>query len=169
MTLQGPEPLITALRQRLVDDLPGHVTTVNGEVTDGTTIVSPDAANILDYLPSVGELVNFPTVAIEHGPGRFEDDTGHEATGVYDLVVVAFVQDADPQRLARVVRRTHRAVMRTVLAGRAIGSGSGAAWGVTLNSFDFGPALTRRERGDAPPDTYMTWVAMSIRCRIDES
>lgn len=169
MTIQGPEPAVTALRQRIEDDLPAAVAVVNGAVTDGITIAAPDAANVLDYMPAIGELVNFPTVAIEHGPGRFEDDTGHDATGVYDLAVVAFVQDADPQRLARIVRRTMTALMRCVLAGRAFGTGDGAVWGLTLRATDFGPALSKRERSDEPPDTYMTWATVAIRCKIDES
>lgn len=168
MALQGVEPAVAALRTRIATDLGGHVTTINAAVTDGYTITTPDAQNILDYMPSVGELVAFPTVGIEHGPGRFQDDTGYSATGVYDLIVVTFVQHAEPQGLARLVRRHQLAMLRTVMADRNLGSGTGIPWGVTLRNMDFGPALTRRDRGDGPPDTYMTWSAIAVQVKLDE-
>lgn len=167
MTLRGVEPAVAALKTRLDSDLADRVDAINATVTDGTTLAQPAA--ILDYMPSVGELVDFPTVAIEHGPGRFQDDTGWEATGVYDLIVVAFVQHAEPQHLARLVRRYQLAVLRCVLQDRNLGSGTGVPWGVTLRGMDFGPALTRREREDEPPGTYMTWTAVALTVKLDES
>lgn len=165
--IRGVEPAVTALHSRLATDLNAHIDTINATVTDGYTIPWPE--HVHDYMPSVGELVAFPTIGIEHGPGRFQDDTGWEATGVYDLIVVAFVQHAEPQALARMVRRYQLAVLRTVMAGRNLGSGDGIPWGVTLKGMDFGPALTRRDRGDGPPDTYMTWTAVAVQVKLDES
>jgi len=167
VTLRGVEPAVEALRTRIATDLNAHIDTINATVTDGTTIPHPE--QVLDYMPSVGELVAFPTIGIEHGPGRFEDDTGFEATGVYELIVVSFVQHAEPQALARMVRRYQLAVLRTVMKDRNLGSGTGIPWGVVLRGMDFGPALTRRDRGDGPPDTYMTWSAIALTVKLDES
>jgi hypothetical protein len=168
MTLEGVVAAVSALHARILSDLGAQVATINAAVTDEYTILNPDPQNVLDYMPSVGELVSFPTVGIEHGPGRFEDDTGWSATGVYDLIVVTFVQHAEPQGLARLVRRHQLAMLRTIMAGRNLGSGQGIPWGVTLRNMDFGPALTRRDRGDGPPDTYMTWSAIAVQVKLDE-
>lgn len=167
MTLRGVEPAVSALQTRLAAQLPTHVAAINATVTDGITIHQPE--QVLDYLPSAGEILAFPTVGIEHGQHRLEDDTGHEATGVANLIVVAFVQHAEPRDLARYVRRYHLAVMRAALDSRNLGVGTGVPWGVTYRGGDFGPALKDKLRGDEPPNTYWTWCAVGLVCKYDES
>ena len=168
MTIRGVEPAVLALRDRLSSGLATAIATINAAATDG--VVVPDPAAVLDYMPAPGELVQFPTVGIEHAGGRWEDDTGWEATGVYDLVVVAFVQDADQQTLARFVRRYHLAVCRTVFTNtRNLGSGDGIPWSVQIVGFDFGPSTSTKVLSDEPPYTYWTWVAVAMRCKLTEA
>jgi len=167
MPIRGVEPAVNALRQRIEDDLPANIAAINATVTDGTLIEDPVV--VTDYVQPPGELVQFPSIGIEHGPGRWEDDTGYGATGVYDLIVVAFVQNADQQSLARYVRRYHLALTRTIFStSRNLGSGDGIPWSAQVNGFDFGPALTVKEVHDTPPHTYMTWVAIAVRVKLDE-
>lgn len=147
--------------------MPAAIAAVNDELTDDTVIDEPRA--ILDFMPPPGLLNKFPTIGIEHGPGRWEDDTGYAATGVYDLIVVAFVQKHDQQQLARYVRRYHLALTRTIFTNsRNLGTGDGIPWSCQLTAFDFGPALTTKQIADQPPQTFMTWVAIGVRVKLDE-
>ncbi len=161
------EPVISALKKRLTDDLPAAITAVNATITDGTTIDAPQA--ILDYLPPLELLLAFPTIGIGEGPGRIEDDTGHASTGVHELSVVAFIQAADQQTLVRQLRRTRTAVLRTILDGRhledAVDVARNRAWGVRLKQVVPGPTL-----GDLQAQSVVTWwsyVRIVIECRSD--
>lgn len=165
--IRGIEAGVNALVTRLTDDLPAAVDEINQAAQDDHLIAAP--TRILDYIPSLGSLYDPFTVAIGHGPGRFEDDLGFEAVGVYDVSVVAFVQDPDQQALARKVRRYQLALLRTVLQGRNLGSGTGLPWGMQLLRADFGPSLGDRPSGDEPPAAFLTWTTIDVRLRLDES
>lgn len=167
MTIRGPEPAVNALRERLEQDLPAAIDAVNSDVTDGYTVEHP--ARVLDYMPPFDTIQSFPTVCIEHGPGRFEDDTGYEATGVYDLTVIAVLSDADQQSLTRKLRRYLLAMTRVTLEGRDLGSGTGIPWGVTVVGFDFGPALADKARKAEEPAAFRSWTELTVRVKLDES
>lgn len=167
MTIRGPEPAVNALRERLEQDLPAAVDQINAEVTDGYAIDLP--ARVLDYMPPFDTIQAFPTVCIVHGPGRFEDDTGYEATGVYDLTVVAVLSDADQQALTRKLRRYLLALTRVALEGRNLGTGDGVPWGVTLRGFDFGPAMADKPDTAQPPAAFLSWTELTVTVKLDES
>lgn len=162
MTLRLIEPAVDALLSRLQSDLPAAVTTVNGEHSDGYTIEAP--AQVYDFVPPESMLTDFPTVGITHVDGRFEDDIGSSATGVYRLAVYTFVQDSDQEALAKKIRRTTLAVARVVLASRNFGTGSGVPWGVTVDRIDYGPALADTDK----PESYMSFSVLTVQVKLDE-
>jgi hypothetical protein len=152
------EHLIAAMVARLTADLPGVIDTINAEATDG--LVIPYVDQVLDYVPTPTILNRFPTVAVQDGPSDFQDDVGWSATGVHDLVLVTFVQDADQQRLATMLRRYTRAVANVAMAGRTVGD----AWGVTLNGILPGPTLGRGEE----PREWISYTGVSVRLKSEE-
>jgi hypothetical protein len=123
VTLRGVDTAVLALRDRLASDLPGVIDTINtaNSAVDDITIRHP--AQVLDYIPVLDELQEFPTVGIGLGRGRFEDDTGYEATGVYIFDVVLFDQHSDHRWLSRGIRRQNLALLRAIMAGRNLGPG----------------------------------------------
>jgi hypothetical protein len=167
--IQGIEPAIDALRARLITDLNTRIDAINLERADDIVLDHVAPERILPFVPQPSLLVDFPSIGIGHGPDRFEDDTGFEATGVYDLHVLAFVQHSDQRALAILVRRMKLAVTRCVLEGRNFGSGPGIPWGVTYQGGDFGPAMGKSVAQDVTPDSYMTFCAIAIRCKLDEA
>lgn len=164
---QGVEPAVLALKQRLEDGLPDAIDVINQAHPDDEPV--PHPAIVLDYMPSIGELVVFPTIAIGHGPGRLQDDTAWSATGVYDLAIFAFVQHSDKRVMAQYVRRYHLALMRVALKDRNLGTGDGIPWSVVVKNFDFGPAYGMTATpGDTPPNAFMTWTALTVTVKLDE-
>jgi len=165
VTIRGVEGIVDALYARLVADLSTYIDAVNAEHTDG--IVVPHPVDILEYVPPPSYLTAFPTIGVGHGPDRLEDDNGFDATGVYDLHLVAYLQDSDQRILAKMVRRMKLALQRCALEGRHLGTGTGTAWGVTYVAGDYGPLLSKNP-SDNTPGTYMTSCAILIRCKGDE-
>lgn len=166
MTIQGYEPTISALRTQLAALLPGKIATINAAATDGITIADP--VQVYDHLPSLGELTDWPIVAIEEGRLSWEDDTGHHATGVLDLLVVAYIQHSEPSALAVYRRRYALAIMRASLEG-ATPRQCTPAWGITCRGVEPGPSATNKWRDDEPPGTYATFTAVGLRLKYDES
>lgn len=165
MTIRGVEGIIDALYARLTTDLPTYIDAVNAEHSDGIVVAHPAAT--LEYVPPPSQLTAFPTVGVGQGPDKQEDDNGFDATGVYDLHIVAYLQDSDQRALAKQVRRMKLAVQRCVLEGRHIGTGTGTAWGVVYLAGDYGPLLSKNP-SDNPNGTYMTFCVVAIRCKGDE-
>lgn len=161
------EPVIAALLNRLQTDLPPAVAAVNDEITDGTRIEHP--CQILDHIPPIETLLSFPTVGIGEGAGRWQDDTGHEATGVHELSIIAFIQADDQQTLVRQLRRTRRALLRVILDGRVLEDATdptrNRAWGVMLKQVVPGPTLGDRDAEQIV--SWMSWVRIVIDCRSD--
>ncbi|MGH9380882.1 MAG: hypothetical protein ACRD2Z_09770 [Thermoanaerobaculia bacterium] len=172
MTLRLVEPAVDALRDRLEAALPAEIEAINAEaaaVADGYTIEGPQL--VLDYVPNLDLLNQFPTVAIANeGTGRFEDDNAWSATGLYELGVVSFIQDADQQALVRRLRRYTLAVTRVALDDRNLGSGTGIPWGVVLKRINYGPALadTTGLREGEPPNAYLSFSVVTIEVKLDE-
>lgn len=165
--IRGVEGIVDALHARLTTDLPAHIQAINTERADGIVVPTPDVRDIYEFVPTPSMLTTFPTIGIGHGPDRLEDDTGFDATGVYDLHIVAYVQDSDQRVLAKTVRRLKLAVQRCALEGRNLGTGTGTAWGVTYLAGDYGPTLSKNPSDNAP-GSYMTSFAIAIRCKGDE-
>src|SRR5439155_21841787 len=113
------EAVIDALVVKLKAGLPDAIAQLNAADTKG--IVLPDITDVLDYIPTPGQNNRLPVVGISEGPSEIADDTGHGATGDHQLVLVTFVQDADQQRLAVMLRRYTRAVLSVAIEGRSVG------------------------------------------------
>lgn len=160
--------MVAGLTKRLTSDLPAAVTAVNADVTDG--ILIDPARQILDHVPPPSLLTAFPTVCVAEGPGRFEDDLAHEATGVNELHVLAFLQHSDHQALVRLLRRYRLALARVVLANRVIPhptqAGVNAAWGLRLVRFEPGPTLG--EKDGETVKTWLSWIDVTLEARGDE-
>jgi hypothetical protein len=169
VTLRGIDAAVLALQARLASNLPAAIDTINTENTgvDDVTLAHP--AHVLDYVPVMDDLQAFPTVGIALGRGKFQDDTGYEATGVYPISIVLFDQHSDHRWLARRIRRYNLALLRVVMQGRNLGTGTGIPWGVTLDGMDFGPMLRDNSNPAKPPYTYMTWTELTVLAKLDES
>lgn len=152
------EPLVAALVDRLVAELPDAVDELNAAVTDGWTIDHP--AEVLPYVPSPALLTDFPTLGIQDFPSRFEDDIGSSATAVHRLGVVFFLVDADLGGLALQLRRYARVVATVALRSRQLGP----AWSVTLDQYVPGPTLEDEE----DPRTWLSFAAITIDAKVTE-
>jgi len=159
--LRFGEPVIDAMVCRLRDNLPHVIDQINAADTKDIQLEYVDRDNVLDFIPVVTELVNFPTIGISESPVGLTDDVGWGATGVIPLTVVAFAVEADQRRLAVKLRRYASAVASVVLEGRQM---LPEVWGITLTSIDPGPTLGRRE----DPRSWMSYVAVSVECKTEE-
>lgn len=153
------ETLITALRERLVADLPATIAEINAQVIDGYTL--RDVEQVLDYVPNVEDLVAFPTVGIQDLPSRPMSDGGSFLMADHGLTVVVFVADAELRGLAWKLRRYQQAILTVALAGRTLGDAIGSRW---LGNQP-GPTLDREEK----PRTYMSWAGVSLGFCRDEA
>lgn len=160
MTIKLNETVVTTLKARLEAELPAIITDINATNTTPPYPID-NIAQVLDYVPTIGDLYQFPTLAISDGPIDLVDDVGWGSTGVFQLSVIAFVQDADQRALAWRLRRTAQAIVRAVRTPiNALGDG----WGV----YDFhvlpGPTLGR----DEGPRQFMSTVAVSFMVKTEQ-
>lgn len=162
MYLKLNSPVIVALRQRLVDDLPTVIAEINADVTDGFEIPSIEPASILSYIPPPSDRLQPPTIGIGDGKSLFEDDIGSSATGRHELLVVVYEQASDQERLAETLRRWTQAIATVALEGRRLGDG---AWGTGLIGTAPGPTLT-----DNPEDPreWFSWSGLRLWAKRDE-
>lgn len=156
------ELVIKGVHDRLSNNLSAIIADINSEVTDGITI--DEAEQVLDYIPSIRELIKFPTLGIQDLPWKCEDDTGWELTGVAGLTVVAFIADITPRELAWKLRRYAQAIVRCVADGRRLDTAD-QAWGIKIKSVEPGKMLGRREN----PEQRMTWIACTFEFRNDQT
>lgn len=159
MALTGSEPIIALVKARLVDELNGVIDAVNAAVTDGVTISYP--AQILDFVPPPTLLTGFPTIGIQEGTLTLEDDTEWGATGVLPITIVFYIQSADPQAMAKQLRRYERAVMTCILRGRQLPP---EVWGMKFLRSDPGPTLGNQEN----PREYMSLRAVTIEVKFEQ-
>jgi hypothetical protein len=155
------EPAVHAVVGRLRERLGDVIAELNTGVEDGITIEPPTDEQILDFVPQLELLVDFPTIGIQDLPSKFEDDIGSSATGRHLLGVVIFHANPDQRELAWQLRRYARAVASCVLAGRVI---EPDVWGVLLDKVEPGPTLSHEEN----PRTYMSWTAVTFDLRTEE-
>lgn len=154
------EQIVDAAVEKLVSGLPDAIEARNDTIDDDLTLVVP--ANIYPYVPSPGELNEFPSIGIGDLPARLEDDIGSSATGLYGIYVIVYVQAAAQGELARLLRRYQSVVKNVILEGRHL---QPAAWGVTLQGIDPGPTLI----DDATnPKEWVSWTGLRITCKADE-
>jgi hypothetical protein len=158
--IQLVEPVVAALRARLEQDLPAEIDAQNAEIQDGYELDYPGEGCVLDFVPPPTQLWSFPTVGIQLGPSRFEDDNAFTATGVYNLTVVCFVQASEQQALARLIMRYARCITRVALRDRTLPP----AWGTTLVQVDWGPTMTDTEN----PRSYLSWFGVTIQAKAEE-
>lgn len=161
MAIELNEPIVAALHQRLVDDLPAALNAINAAADDGFEL--SEAVTILDYIPPPSDLLAPPVIGVGDGPTKFEDDNGFSATGRHELLVVAYDQSSDQQALAWQLRRWSKAIARVILAERRLGAD--AAWGTGLVGTAPGPTLV-----DDPesPREWFSWVGLRFWAKRDE-
>jgi hypothetical protein len=152
-------PAIRALKVRLEADLPAAIADHNLE-TQSIDLPAPTA--ILDYVPPISLLVDFPTIGIGDGPTAFEDDNAWSATGRHDLLIIAYCQNADQEVLAWQLRGFARVIATVVLDRRNLGEG---AWGTGLTRIEPGPTLA-----DDPenPREFASWVGVRIWAKSEQ-
>lgn len=161
MAIELNEPVVVALQQRLVEDLPAAIAAVNEQVTDGFTLGEP--IDILPYVPPPSDQLSPPTIGIGDAPSRFEDDSGFSATGRHELLVVVYDQSSNQEALAWQLRRWAKVIARVALADRTLGGN--AAWGTGLVGTVPGPTLV-----DDPenPREWFSWVGIRLWAKRDE-
>jgi hypothetical protein len=160
-------PVIAALKQRLDTDLPASVTAANTETPNRAAAEQP--RQILDHIPPIEVLVDFPTIGIGEGPSLLADDTGHASTGVHTLSVMVFDQASDQQALVDQLRALRRAIELTVFTDRVLEDvddpSRNRAWGTRWIRTEPGPTL-----GDLNAEqivAWMSWIRVVIEVRSD--
>lgn len=167
MRFRLAEPSVTALAERMKQNIDEAVQLVNTDVIDGYTI---DVPQILDYPLPLELQTAWPLVCIARESGAFTDDSGYAATGAWDLSAWVFIMDRDPQGLARRLERTMAAVLTAGLgAERSFTTPAGAAYGVSPKNIVYGPMLEGLPQdGGEPPHGLLSWIAATIGCTSDE-
>jgi hypothetical protein len=156
------EDIILELVGRLRTDLPAEIASINARSTVGIPISMPADTDIFEFVPPPGLLMNYPAIGIGDAPSKFEDDIGSSATGVHEILIVAYEQAGDQRELAWKLRRLSQAIATVALSGRELGT---AAWGTTLSSIVPGPTLV--DDADNPQE-WMSWVGVRITAKADE-
>jgi hypothetical protein len=156
------EPVIRALHQRLVDELPTAAAAVNERVDDGILLPDLDTTQVLTHIPPPSERLQPPTIGIGDGPSELEDDEGFAATGRHELLIVVYEQSSDQDALAWLLRRWTSAIATVALRGRNLGDG---AWGTGLIKSVPGPTLV-----DNPdnPQEWLSWSGIRLWAKRDE-
>lgn len=149
MGIQLNEPVIAALKARLVDNLQAEIDNINSGVSDGYEL--EPIQQVLDFAPPPEYLTTFPTIGLTDGTSVFEDDTGFAVTGRHEVLIVVYQQNPEQASLAWQLRRYTQAVSRVALAQRNLGSG---AWGTGLVEIAPGPLL---ENSD--PKAVAKWMS----------
>lgn len=160
MTVKLNEPLVISLQNKLTTTLNAIVDDINtNQTSPAYSIEYPQ--QVLDYIPTISQLTSFPTVAISDGDMYLEDDVGYGATGVFELTVVAFIQDPDQRALAWKLRRYAQAMTRCILANRRLET---EGWSVVLKRVRPGPTLGRDEN----PRQWISTVAVIIEVKSEQ-
>ena len=151
-------PVVAALKARLDSDLATAIALVNAD--SAIDIEAPQL--IVDFVPPLSLITAFPTVGIGDGPIRFEDDNAHSATIRSEVMLIAYLQNADQAVLASQLRAYARALVSCALDGRTLGTG---AWGTGLIQVDPGPTLT--DNPDKPKE-FASWVAVRMWAKSEQ-
>jgi hypothetical protein len=163
MAIELNEPVISALHQRLVDELPAAIAAANEEIAASSfafELAEPD--QVLSYIPPPSDLLTPPTIGIGDGRSTFEDDEGFSATGKHATLIVIYDQSSEQEALAWQLRRWAKVVTRIALEGRRLGD---AAWGTGLIEVVPGPTLVDNPEN---PREWLSWVGIRIWAKRDE-
>lgn len=160
MTVNLNDTLVTSMKTRIETNLPAIITTINATLTTPAYPISPPF-QVLDYIPTVGDLEQTPVIGISDGDFLFEDDQGLGATGVCEMTVVVFLQADDQRELAWMLRRYAIALARTILPTRALPPDG---WGMILRRVHPGPTLGR----DEAPRQWLSTVAITVSIRSEQ-
>jgi hypothetical protein len=147
------EPIISAVKATLETDLPAQLTAIDTGL--------PTPVNVYDYLPPVVMITDYPTIGIGDGPTTIEDDIASSWTEQHTLLIVAHLQDPDPDALSWMLRRYTQAMLRVISADRTL---DGTAFGSGGYRTEPGPMLA-----DDPekPQLFMSWTGFSFWAKVD--
>lgn len=160
MTIQLNEPVIVTLKARLEANLPSLVTSINAAATNPSyPILAPQ--QVLDYIPALADLYEFPTLGIGDGHTRLVDDVGWGATGEFRLTVVCFEQDQDLRALAWKLRRHQQAIVRAIRTPTLV---LGEGWGTYDYEVTPGPTMGRGEG----PRQFMSTTSVSFMVKTEQ-
>ena len=168
------ERAVLAMYERFQNNLNSVIDAINSErgTLAGITPNPPSLAHpalILSAPPVKGQLANFPVVAIGDGDIRFVDDVGWAATGVYEMMVLAYDVDTDPTMLAWKMRRWAQALISTAMFGRQMTSTDYfGAWGVTLKRVIPGPRLSRTDP-QALPGQIVACICVLLELKDEQN
>lgn len=167
MRFRLAEPSVAALCEHLRARLPDAVAQVNAEVTDDLYVSEPA---VLDYPLPLELQTAWPLVCVTRERGLFTDDTGWTTGAQWTLALWVFVQDPDPQGLARRLERTLAATTTAALgAQRSFNGQAGEAYGITPREVRYGPVLGDLPDGaGTPPHGLLSYAALTLDCLSDE-
>lgn len=163
------ERVASALRSAVATDINTRIDAVNSAVTDGTTIEYPK--EVLDHMPPLDAVFDFPLIGIIDGPGTWEDDTGFEAKGVYQMSLICVLQNAEIQLLVRQTRRYVKALVNSImyatdnLPRRSLGP----IYGMRVVRIVPGQIFNEVHDESSPPYAFVTWAELVIECLVEET
>lgn len=163
MSFRLNEPVIEAIRARLVANLPAAISTRNATVEDGFLLREPGA--IFDFIPGDKRLSahGYEAVGIGDLKTEFRDDIGAVVTGDHKLAIMVYLADHDAEALAKRLRRMLQVVIEVVLAGRDLDIPNFE--GIRPQAVDYGPTLDREEE----PRLVRTFAAITVEVSTEDS
>lgn len=159
------EPAINAMYSRLTTNLNPTIDAINAYVAANPSVPQyaiPYPAQVLDAPPVVGQLTQFPTIAIADGDQEYMDDVGWSTTTAMDLYIVAYLSNVDPKALAWQLRRYAQALVTTAIATRDIDSG---AWGAGLKKVIPG----QRFKPNPGKPEIVSWISVCIWAKNEDN
>lgn len=131
-------------------------------------LVAP--ARVFEYAPPTSLITAFPVIGFTDVDGRLTDDTGFDVTGDYDVGIIVYLNDPDPEVLALALRLYLGAIVRVALEGRILGTGSAdGAWGTVAKRVIPGPGiLTDEDPAVRARHGYFAWSTFVLGARRGE-
>jgi hypothetical protein len=177
--LQLTEPLVAAMVDLLQANLNANIAAFN-QTIPGDPYQVPQVQQILPFVPVPSTLQGgMPAVGVQRLGGTFVNDMQYNMDADHRYAVVAIIQNADHQTLVHQLERMLECVAYTIHQDRLVGvphgsqsllKSQGGAWAVDFEDYSPGPLLGDLDPTDheAPPRTYLSWVALTLLSRRTE-
>lgn len=125
--MRGYEPILAALRDRLIADLPARLDEIAGEAGDSVPLPAPRAWRL--YATSEEE--EYPVCFVLPGQGTPREQTGGWLTSVREAMVYIEHREDTAERLGLALMRYERAFIEAALGRHAPAPAHGIRWAET--------------------------------------
>lgn len=165
MDWQLIEPVVRAMHQRLVRDLPTVLAEKRAGLPEDEAVALADPAAVFDFPATPALLVEFPAITMLDRPSSIEDDTGSSATGRHTIAIVGWVSNPDQRLLAWTLRYYMQAIVTVAMKDRSLSEElPGAGWALGFDGVIPGDTL----EDPSSPQEWVSWAAASFWIRRDE-